>query len=383
MIEHLLTTEPMEFLDSSRPYPSSKQRRAAWQKEFASDGGAFRGAFEHAAIGMGLIDLDGRFLKVNGSLSGILGYSEDELLSTGFQSITHPDDLPHNVDLAAQLMRGEIDHYDLEKRCLHKSNRIIWVQTSVSLVRNEAGEPCFFVAQVQDISVRKSAEQESATRLRQVERLTQTVSGMLRALESKPDDTAFSDVLKTLLASLQSQAGVFLRFAPDGALVGRYVSEDDDRNTRVDPPYRCSLWEAALLEDRAQIENGPRPMACGRHLQRSLIAPIRHEGAPLGLLHLGDAPTDYDGDDLDLLKRVSRMIGPVVFARLERDKLTPREAEVMDLIVSGKSQKQIASQLAISVQTAAKHRAKVLDKLRVRNDVELVHRALEMRRLPT
>jgi DNA-binding NarL/FixJ family response regulator len=56
--------------------------------------------------------------------------------------------------------------------------------------------------------------------------------------------------------------------------------------------------------------------------------------------------------------------------------LTPREAEVMDLIVSGKSQKQIAAELGITIQTAAKHRAKVLEKLDVANDVELVRRSL-------
>lgn len=62
--------------------------------------------------------------------------------------------------------------------------------------------------------------------------------------------------------------------------------------------------------------------------------------------------------------------------------LTPREAEVMDLIVEGKSQKQIAAAFGISIQTAAKHRAKVLEKLRVTNDVELVRLALAIHLYP-
>ncbi len=52
--------------------------------------------------------------------------------------------------------------------------------------------------------------------------------------------------------------------------------------------------------------------------------------------------------------------------------LTQRESEVMQLIVEGLSQKQIAARLGISIQTAAKHRAKVLQKMHVANDVELV-----------
>ena len=64
-----------------------------WQEEFQKEHGAFRGAFEHAAIGMAICDLKGRFLKVNRSLCRIAGYSEVELLARDFQSITHPDDL--------------------------------------------------------------------------------------------------------------------------------------------------------------------------------------------------------------------------------------------------------------------------------------------------
>jgi FixJ family two-component response regulator len=52
--------------------------------------------------------------------------------------------------------------------------------------------------------------------------------------------------------------------------------------------------------------------------------------------------------------------------------ISPREKEVMDLIVAGKPMKLIATQLGISIQTCSKHRARILDKLQVNNDVELV-----------
>jgi DNA-binding CsgD family transcriptional regulator len=110
-----------------------------------------------------------------------------------------------------------------------------------------------------------------------------------------------------------------------------------------------------------------------------MVGPIVYNDVALGLFHVGDAPLDYDPDDRDLLSLISGMIAPVLHARMKRGRLTPREAEVMDLIVGGMTQKQIAAALNISVQTAAKHRAKVLEKLNVRNDVELVHLAFEMR----
>jgi len=52
--------------------------------------------------------------------------------------------------------------------------------------------------------------------------------------------------------------------------------------------------------------------------------------------------------------------------------LSPREREVMELLAAGKSMKHIASQFGISVQTCSKHRARVLEKMAVNNDVELV-----------
>ncbi len=136
------------------------------------------------------------------------------------------------------------------------------------------------------------------------------------------------------------------------------------------------MWERAFQSGTVVVWNQPVRLGCGRTPSRSLVAPIMHAGRPLGLFHLGDAEKDYNEDDADLLTRISIMIAPVLHARLERDKLTPREAEVMDMIVAGMSQKQIATALKISVQTTAKHRARVLEKLNLRNDVELVRFAL-------
>ena len=53
----------------------------------------FRSSMEYAAIGMALVSPTGKWLKVNKAFSDMVGYTEEELLKTDFQSITHPDDL--------------------------------------------------------------------------------------------------------------------------------------------------------------------------------------------------------------------------------------------------------------------------------------------------
>ena len=88
----------------------------------------FRGAFAHSAIGIALMSPEGRWLQVNAALCAMLGYSEAELLATTFQALTVPEDLEVNlVYLLRRALAGEIDHYGLQKRYLHKDGRTISV----------------------------------------------------------------------------------------------------------------------------------------------------------------------------------------------------------------------------------------------------------------
>jgi two-component system, sensor histidine kinase and response regulator len=128
-----------------------------------------RGAFDFAAVGIALVGLDGRFLKVNRALCEAVGYPEEELLALTFQDITHPEDLEGDLKLAQQLLDGQIDSYQLEKRYIHREGRTVRILLVGSLVRDPAGRPVNFIAQVHDVTARKAAEEarrESETRYR-------------------------------------------------------------------------------------------------------------------------------------------------------------------------------------------------------------------------
>lgn len=120
----------------------------------------FQNAFEHAPIGMALVAPDGKWLRVNRSICEITGYSESELLERSFQDITHPDDLALDLANVDKMLANEIDNYQMEKRYYHKSGTIVWVLLSVSLVRDEKGQPRFFIGQIQDITNRKESERQ-------------------------------------------------------------------------------------------------------------------------------------------------------------------------------------------------------------------------------
>ena len=133
------------------------EQRAAEARTRAAES-VFSSAFELAPIGMGLAALDGRWLRVNHALSAIAGYDEAELLTMRFHDITHADDLDADVSLREQLCDGRIPNFHMEKRYLHKDGSSVWVQISVSLVRDDDGRPAYFVTQVQDIEDRKQRE---------------------------------------------------------------------------------------------------------------------------------------------------------------------------------------------------------------------------------
>jgi PAS domain S-box-containing protein len=124
---------------------------------------AFRSAFEDAPIGMALFSVDpgedGRLLQVNGSLCEITGYAPDELLRTSLYAITNPLDQEQELPLTEELLAGRIPNYQLEKRFVRRGGDPVWVVHNASTVHDSSGRLLYGIAQVQDITERKRAEE--------------------------------------------------------------------------------------------------------------------------------------------------------------------------------------------------------------------------------
>jgi PAS domain S-box-containing protein len=118
----------------------------------------FRSTFEQAGVGIAHVGLSGRWLFVNDKICEITGYSEAELLTSNFQDITHPDDLPQDRENIRQILAGEIQVVKFEKRYRHKLGHYIWINLTGTLRHNEAGDPLYFIASFENINDRKQAE---------------------------------------------------------------------------------------------------------------------------------------------------------------------------------------------------------------------------------
>ena len=150
----------------------------------------FRSAMEHSAIGMSLIAPDGTWLDVNQAKCEMTGYTRGEMIGQNFYKIIYPDDLFANLQHYQRLLDGEIDSYRLEGRHLHKSGRVIWVDASVSIVRDENRKPIYCIAQIQDITHRKRDEELLRTLNAELEQRVQERTHKLK--EANKELEAFS-----------------------------------------------------------------------------------------------------------------------------------------------------------------------------------------------
>ena len=131
----------------------------------------FRGSFEHAAIGMAVLNPEGKWMQVNNRVCEMVGYSPEELKELTFKDITHPDDLNLDLKLLQELIKGDREYYHMEKRYFHKLGHVVYINLAVSLVRDEENQPLYFISQISDITAQKTAEQKLKQTLAELEGL--------------------------------------------------------------------------------------------------------------------------------------------------------------------------------------------------------------------
>ena len=127
--------------------------------ELAESEERFRLSFRQTAVGLAHLAPDGRLLRTNEKFQRVLGYSESELLALTLQDITHPDDIEDDLAMGQKVLAGEIKDYSREKRYLRRDGDYMWGQVTVSAMLDSRGK-MRFIAAIEDISARKTVEQE-------------------------------------------------------------------------------------------------------------------------------------------------------------------------------------------------------------------------------
>ncbi|MGW7257468.1 putative bifunctional diguanylate cyclase/phosphodiesterase [Streptomyces sp. NPDC054834] len=115
----------------------------------------FRAVFEGAAIGIGIADLDGNILQVNTALLRMFGGSEQAVRGRNVMEWTHPEDASHVWKLYDELVRGDREHYHVEKPFYRPDGTALWTNLTVSLLRDADGDPQYQLALMEDTTERR------------------------------------------------------------------------------------------------------------------------------------------------------------------------------------------------------------------------------------
>ena len=215
----------------------------------------FRAMFDSAAIGTGVLDLEGRIVTSNRALEEMLGFTKEELESRTAVELTHPDDRTRELQLFSELAEGKREEYRLEKRCLAKGGDVVWGHHTVSLVRDGFSRPKFAIAMLEDITPRKQAE-EARLRLEEQLRQAQKMEAVGQLAGGVAHD--FNNLLTVILGYSE------LRAATGSATDDPGIARTSRRSPT--PPTRGQLADAPAA--RVQPQAGA-PAASPRPQRRS------------------------------------------------------------------------------------------------------------------
>jgi len=141
----------------------------------------FRALFESAAIGIAIAEPDGRFMQANETFRRMLGYSLEELRTMTFADVTFPEDRRNSLQLSAEVTNRQRDSYHVEKRYLRKDGSLFWANLAASAVRDAGGEVLYLLGVVEDITVRRMAQEELEKRHAELVRANRELEKLHRA----------------------------------------------------------------------------------------------------------------------------------------------------------------------------------------------------------
>ncbi|MCD6354086.1 MAG: PAS domain S-box protein [Prolixibacteraceae bacterium] len=278
---------PMRFVGTHTDITQRKEIERALQENEEK----LRLMIDNSPVGFSATDLNGIFMDVNPVMCRILGYSRKELIGKHFNDFSHPDDIEKNRTEFERLVSGEVSHFDLKKRYIHKSGKIVDAFLRSQLVRDNNRKPIFQIAIVQDITERKRAEQ------------------IRKVLFNISNAVATTDNLKTLINQIQIELGtiidttnfyIALYDKEKETLSLPFFADEKDEFTVIPAgktlTYFVIKTQKPLLANNArmkELEEAGEIELLGSDAEVWLGVPLKIEGKVTGVL----AVQSYTGED--------------------------------------------------------------------------------------
>jgi len=297
----------------------------------------FRATFEQAAVGIAHVSSTGQWLLVNQKLCDLVGYTREELLEGTFQKITYPEDLDVDLNYVNRVLAGELNTYSLEKRYIRKAGSLIWINLTVSLVRDAGGEPNYFIAVIEDISDRKQAEatlyrsNQRLAALQEIDRAilaAQSLEELVRAALSRMGRSLPCQQSLVVLFDLEKNEAQVIaeKLTADWAFLANaqvpiqefIPTEAFHRDTPLLAPFSYFLDYPPILKRHGVAE-------MGSYLNVPLVA----NGEMLGELILATAEQSaFDTEALEIINEVANQIAIAIHQGYLREQLQRRADEL-------------------------------------------------------
>lgn len=289
----------------------------------------YKNVFDYAAIGMAILSLDGRYLKVNKYFCEFYGYEPSEFFTMSFKDITYPEDLTIGTKELKKLQLGEIDSFHVEKRYIHKSGQIKWGLASISAVRDETGKSLYQIAQIQDISGRKLAEQNLSRRI-EFERLVTAISTRFINIAVDEIDQEIAHALEAIGQFSGDDRIFIVQFYDDGKRYKKIIEWNPpgmmpfatvEQRLEAFPRWYSGISEEGSFYHE-EMDNPSLDAYELRELfenpgaQTLINIPITQADQLVGFLGVsnGKLRNSFSEEDMRLL----RVVGEVIFSALER-----------------------------------------------------------------
>ena len=297
------------------------QRSQTFERALRESEERYRSTFEQAAVGIAHTSKEGHFLRVNPKLCEIVGYTQETLRKLTMRGITHPSDLRAELAQSEKVADGDLDQYSTEKRLVRKDGSAVWVNQTISAVREPDNRLNYFVCVIEDVTERKQAELALADAARHQKALFHLADHLHRATSA---DETFSAAMEAILGALECDRASILLFYENDRI--RFVSW-----CGLSDGYRAAT--EGYLPWR-QDDRNPQPIAINNidtsELEPTLKATVKAEGiaalASIPLISNGkligkfvaycNGPHVFSESDIELGITISRQL---VFA-LERQR---------------------------------------------------------------
>ncbi|MFW6357845.1 MAG: diguanylate cyclase [Chroococcales cyanobacterium] len=281
------------------------QERKRIEEELRQSEERYAKIFEEGPLGMAIFDFDYSLIQVNAKLCEMLGYLESELTSLTLLDITAPQDIELSRKSLNKLSINSQGSYKIEQRFLCKNQESLWITLTASVIHDQAGNPLYGLALIEDITQRKRSEQD-------LQEANQKLTRWVNELELRNHEitllSRMSDVLQACLSIEEAYqvipqlvqsifptlSGAVFILPPESSCVKAVASWGYFLGSKLKfSPHECWALRRGKLHS---VQHQKSDLRCAHIyedpvLVASLCVPMMSQGKSLGLLYLASTAT--------------------------------------------------------------------------------------------